>query len=75
MGVRAGIRAWVQGYGAGSKTPVPDVTGGAPDHPPLHAPSAICIDGTFHKFVFTPDGSCNREAFDVYLDLCDDDDF
>uniref|UniRef100_A0A2I2YVD5 WD repeat domain 45 n=1 Tax=Gorilla gorilla gorilla TaxID=9595 RepID=A0A2I2YVD5_GORGO len=36
---------------------------------------AICVDGTFHKYVFTPDGSCNREAFDVYFDICDDDDF
>ncbi len=35
---------------------------------------AICVDGTFHKYVFTPDGNCNREAFDVYLDICDDDD-
>ncbi|XP_006032074.1 WD repeat domain phosphoinositide-interacting protein 4 isoform X1 [Alligator sinensis] len=43
--------------------------------PAAHSVIAICIDGTFHKFVFTPDGSCNREAFDVYLDLCDDDDF
>ena len=39
------------------------------------SPSAICVDGTFHKYVFTPDGNCNREAFDVYLDICDDDDF
>lgn len=38
-------------------------------------PPAICVDGTFHKYVFTPDGNCNREAFDVYLDICDDDDF
>lgn len=37
--------------------------------------TAICVDGTFHKYVFTPDGNCNREAFDVYLDICDDDDF
>ncbi|XP_078393858.1 LOW QUALITY PROTEIN: WD repeat domain phosphoinositide-interacting protein 4 [Cetorhinus maximus] len=36
---------------------------------------AICVDGTFHKISFTPDGNCNREAFDVYLDICDDDDF
>ncbi|CAG9827591.1 unnamed protein product [Diabrotica balteata] len=34
---------------------------------------AVCIDGTFHKYVFTADGNCNREAFDVYLDVCDDD--
>lgn len=36
---------------------------------------AICVDGTFHKYVFTPDGNCNREAFDVYLDIGDDMDF
>ncbi|KAL1777223.1 WD repeat domain phosphoinositide-interacting protein 4 isoform X2 [Sigmodon hispidus] len=36
---------------------------------------AICVDWTFHKYVFTPDGNCNREVFDVYLDICDDDDF
>ncbi|KAG5890404.1 hypothetical protein JTB14_026286 [Gonioctena quinquepunctata] len=34
---------------------------------------AICLDGTFHKYVFTADGICNRETFDVYLDVCDDD--
>ncbi|NWU94107.1 WIPI4 protein, partial [Upupa epops] len=36
---------------------------------------AVCVDGTFHKFIFSPDGNCNREAFDVFLDICDDDDF
>nr|CAD7394713.1 unnamed protein product [Timema cristinae] len=36
---------------------------------------AICLDGTFHKYVFNADGNCNREAFDVYLDVCDDDEF
>uniref|UniRef100_A0A2K5K8N6 Uncharacterized protein n=1 Tax=Colobus angolensis palliatus TaxID=336983 RepID=A0A2K5K8N6_COLAP len=36
---------------------------------------AICVDGTFHKYAFTPDGNCNREAFDKCLDICDDDDF
>ena len=34
--------------------------------------AAICVDGTFHKYVFTPDGVCNREAYDVYLDIGDD---
>lgn len=34
---------------------------------------AICLDGTFHKYVFSADGSCNREAFDVFLEVCDDD--
>ncbi|XP_025828898.1 WD repeat domain phosphoinositide-interacting protein 4 [Agrilus planipennis] len=36
---------------------------------------AICLDGTFHKYVFNADGNCNREAFDEFLDVCDDDDF
>ncbi|KFO22514.1 WD repeat domain phosphoinositide-interacting protein 4-like [Fukomys damarensis] len=36
---------------------------------------AICVDGTFHKYVFTPDGNCKREAFEVYLDMCEEDDF
>ncbi|KAG8232241.1 hypothetical protein J437_LFUL011794 [Ladona fulva] len=36
---------------------------------------AICLDGTFHKYVFNADGNCNREAFDVFLDVCDDDDY
>ncbi|NWI47750.1 WIPI4 protein, partial [Picathartes gymnocephalus] len=31
---------------------------------------AVCVDGTFHKYVFSPDGNCNREAFDVFLDIC-----
>ena len=34
--------------------------------------SAVCVDGTYHKYVFTPDGNCNREAYDVYLDVGDD---
>uniref|UniRef100_A0A6M2DMH5 Uncharacterized protein n=1 Tax=Xenopsylla cheopis TaxID=163159 RepID=A0A6M2DMH5_XENCH len=33
---------------------------------------AVCVDGTFHKYVFTEDGNCNRESYDVYLDLCED---
>lgn len=37
--------------------------------------AGICLDGTFHKYVFNDDGNCNREAFDVYLDVCDDHEF
>lgn len=33
---------------------------------------AVCVDGTFHKYVFTPEGSCHRQAYDVFLDLADD---
>ncbi|XKL64917.1 hypothetical protein PGB90_005003 [Kerria lacca] len=29
---------------------------------------AICVDGTFHKYVFNTDGSCNRNTFDIFLD-------
>jgi len=36
----------------------------------LFVVSAICLDGTFHKYVFNEDGSCNREAYDVFLDVC-----
>nr|XP_006822202.1 PREDICTED: WD repeat domain phosphoinositide-interacting protein 4-like [Saccoglossus kowalevskii] len=36
---------------------------------------AVCMDGTFHRYVFTPDGNCNRESYDVYLNACDDDAF
>ncbi|XP_066985367.1 WD repeat domain phosphoinositide-interacting protein 4-like isoform X1 [Macrobrachium rosenbergii] len=36
---------------------------------------AICVDGTFHKYVFKADGICNRESFDVYLDLVADEEF
>lgn len=36
---------------------------------------AVCVDGTFHKYVFTPEGSCNREAYDEYLELGDDEEF
>ncbi|CAB4023011.1 WD repeat domain phosphoinositide-interacting 4-like [Paramuricea clavata] len=36
---------------------------------------AICVDGTFHKYIFTPDGSCNREAYDVFLEVTREDDF
>lgn len=33
---------------------------------------AICVDGTFHKYVYTNEGSCNRESYDVFLNLSDD---
>jgi WD40 repeat protein len=40
---------------------------------PSNSVIAVCVDGTFHKYVFTPEGSCMREAYDVYLDLEDED--
>ncbi|KAK2153074.1 hypothetical protein LSH36_308g01000 [Paralvinella palmiformis] len=42
---------------------------------PGHSVIAVCVDGTYHKYVFSPDGNCNREAYDVYLDVGDDMDF
>ncbi len=36
---------------------------------------AICVDGTFHKYIFSPDGSCVRDGYDVYLDVPEDDEF
>lgn len=40
---------------------------------PLNSVIAICIDGTFHKYIFTPDGNCSREAFDIFLEVTRDD--
>ena len=37
--------------------------------------AAVCVDGTYHKYVFTPDGNCNRERYDVFLELGDDNEF
>jgi WD40 repeat protein len=42
---------------------------------PKSAVYAICVDGTFHKYVFTQEGACTRDAFDVYIDLEEEDDF
>ncbi|WAQ97571.1 WIPI4-like protein [Mya arenaria] len=39
---------------------------------PNHAVIAVCVDGTFHKYVFTKQGNCNREAYDIWLDIGDD---
>ncbi|XP_033645914.1 WD repeat domain phosphoinositide-interacting protein 4-like [Asterias rubens] len=36
---------------------------------------AVCVDGTFHKYVFSPEGNCNRESYDEYLEIGDDDEF
>ncbi|XP_014279828.1 WD repeat domain phosphoinositide-interacting protein 4 isoform X2 [Halyomorpha halys] len=36
---------------------------------------AVCVDGTFHKYVFNADGNCNRESYDVYLDIYEEDEF
>ncbi|XP_072159036.1 WD repeat domain phosphoinositide-interacting protein 4 isoform X2 [Bemisia tabaci] len=36
--------------------------------------TAVCVDGTFHKYVFTNDGSCNREEYDIFVGPDVDDD-
>lgn len=36
---------------------------------------AVCFDGSFHKYVFTKDGNCNREEYDLFLDVGDNRDF
>ncbi|XP_066248768.1 WD repeat domain phosphoinositide-interacting protein 4-like [Euwallacea similis] len=35
---------------------------------------AVCFDGTFHKYAFSTEGICHREAYDVFLEVDDDDD-
>jgi WD40 repeat protein len=42
---------------------------------PKSAVYAICVDGTFHKYVFSQEGTCIRDAFEVYVDLPEEDDF
>ena len=36
---------------------------------------AICYDGSFHKYVFTKDGNCNRESYDLFVDVGNEVDF
>jgi len=33
---------------------------------------AVCLDGSFHKYHFSPDGICNQAAYDVFTELCED---
>ena len=33
--------------------------------------SAICVDGTYHKYSFTPEGGCHREGYDNFLEMGD----
>ena len=33
----------------------------------------ICVDGTFHKYIFNQDGTCLRDGYDVFLDVPEDD--
>ncbi|XP_060523674.1 WD repeat domain phosphoinositide-interacting protein 4-like isoform X2 [Cylas formicarius] len=41
---------------------------------PQNSVYALCLDGTAHKYVFSSEGICNMEVFDVFLDVDDDDD-
>ncbi|XP_074603150.1 WD repeat domain phosphoinositide-interacting protein 4-like [Brevipalpus obovatus] len=36
---------------------------------------AICEDGSFHKYIFSQDGSCKRSTFERFVDLTEEDDF
>ncbi|KAI1309488.1 WD repeat domain phosphoinositide-interacting protein 4 [Halotydeus destructor] len=42
---------------------------------PKSAVYAICVDGTFHKYVFNQEGTCTRDAFEVYVDLEEEEEF
>ncbi|OWA51471.1 WD repeat domain phosphoinositide-interacting protein 4 [Hypsibius exemplaris] len=34
---------------------------------------AVCVDGKFYKHSFSDSGHCNREEYDVYMDISNDD--
>ena len=36
---------------------------------------AVCVDGTYHKYAFSADGVCSREAYNTYLELENETDF
>lgn len=36
---------------------------------------AICVDGTFHKYNFNKDGSCERDNYDVFLNATEEIDY
>lgn len=36
---------------------------------------AVYMDGTYHKFLFSKDGTCNREAFERFLSITEDTEF
>jgi len=33
---------------------------------------AVCMDGSYHKYSFSPDGICNQAGYDVITELCED---
>ena len=36
---------------------------------------AVCVDGTYHRYAFSTDGTCTREAYNTYLELENETDF
>ncbi len=34
--------------------------------------TAICADGTYHKYSFTPKGEVHRDNFEKFLQMTDD---
>lgn len=36
---------------------------------------AMCVDGSFHKYKFTPEGTCTRDGYDVFLDVPNEEEF
>ncbi|KAL5248223.1 hypothetical protein ACHWQZ_G017415 [Mnemiopsis leidyi] len=46
--------------------------GSTPGTAVRNAVIALCFDGTYHKYVFTADGNCNRESYNVFLDVTQD---
>jgi len=33
---------------------------------------AVCLDGSYHKYSFSPEGICNQTGYDVITELCED---
>ena len=33
---------------------------------------AVCTDGSLMQYSFTVDGHCNREAYDIFIDMAED---
>jgi len=33
---------------------------------------AVCMDGSYHKYSFSPEGICNQAGYDVITELCED---
>ncbi|VVC26648.1 WD40/YVTN repeat-like-containing domain,WD40-repeat-containing domain,WD40 repeat [Cinara cedri] len=35
---------------------------------------AVCLDGSYHQYSFTKDGTCRRRTYSIYLHDCEDED-